>query len=192
MKPVIRCPLAPVVLAAALCLAPAMLLGQASNNNKSNPQFDAGSSRMMNSADTKFAIDAAQGGTAEVQLGQLAQQKAASPDVKSFGQMMVDDHTKANEELKSIASQQNMTLPSSPNAKDQALMAKLQNDSGQKFDKAYMDAMVKDHEHDIKQFEKESKNGKDPQLKNFASTTLPVLQKHLQRAKEVKSGGGSK
>lgn len=186
---------APAILAVALVCSPALSLAQsgtASSSNEGNAQTDAGSSKMMKGADTKFAMEAAQGGQAEVQLGQLAQQKAASPDVKAFGQMMVDDHTKANDQLKSVASQQNMTLPASLDAKDQMLMTKLQNDSGPKFDKDYMNAMVKDHEKDIKEFQKESKDGTDPQLKSFATETLPVLQKHLQKAKEVKSSMGSK
>jgi putative membrane protein len=130
---------------------------------------------------------------AEVQLAQLAAQKGSSPDVKAFGQQMVDDHTKANDQLKSVAAQENMTLPTTLDAKDQALMTKLQGMSGADFDKSYVKAMVKDHQQDIKEFQKEANSGKDPQIKNFASQTLPVLQQHLSRIQSIQSnmGGGA-
>lgn len=148
-------------------------------------QTDTGSDKMMKSADAKFAAKAAQGGMAEVQLGQLAAQKASNADVKAFGQQMVDDHTKANDQLKSVATKENMTLPSTLDSKDQALMTKLQGLSGADFDKTYMKAMVKDHKEDVKEFQKEADKGKDPQIKNFASQTLPTLQQHLTKAESV-------
>lgn len=156
--------------------------------------MDSGSQKMASSADTAFAMKAAQGGMAEVQLGKLAAEKGGSEQVKSFGQRMVDDHSKANDQLKSIAEKQNMTLPTTMNAKDQALYTKLQNMSGTDFDKTYVKAMVKDHEEDIKEFKKEADKGKDEQLKNFASTTLPILQSHLDSIKGIQAnmkGGGS-
>lgn len=158
----------------ALCLGAA---GQA--------QTDSGANKMMKSADTKFATEAAQGGMAEVELGQLALQKASNPDVKTFAQRMVDDHTKANDQLKQVASQENMTLPTTLNQKDLTLKNKLQNLSGDKFDKEYMKAMVKDHQEDVKEFQKESTNGQDPAIKGFASQTLPILQSHLQMAQST-------
>jgi putative membrane protein len=148
---------------------------------------DAGSSRMMKSSDAIFAMKAAQGGMAEVQLGQLAAQKGTSSDVKSFGQMMVDDHSKANDNLKSVASQESMTLPTSLDAKDEALYTKLQNESGPKFDRDYVRAMVKDHQEDVKEFQKEANDGHDPKVKNFASQTLPVLHEHLQKIQSIQS-----
>ncbi len=141
----------------------------------------------MTSADMMFATNAAQGGMAEVKLGQLATEKASSQDVKTFGQRMVDDHSKANDQLKSIASAENMTLPTDIGAKNQALYDKLSGMSGAAFDKAYMKAMVKDHETDVKEFQKEANSGKDPQLKQFASQTLPTLQEHLSMAKSTNS-----
>jgi putative membrane protein len=129
-----------------------------------------------------------------VQLGQLAAQKASNPEVKAFGQQMVDDHSKANDKLKSVAAQENMSLPTTLDAKDQKLMTKLQGLSGPDFDRAYVKAMVKDHEEDVKEFQKEADKGKDPQIKNFASQTLPVLQQHLSKIQSLQSnmsGGGS-
>lgn len=165
--------------------------------NSSDQKMDSGSQKMAKSADTAFAMKAAQGGMAEVQLGKLAAEKAGSPEVKAFGQQMVDDHSKANDQLKEVAEKENMTLPMTMNAKDQALYNKLQTMSGSDFDKTYVKAMVKDHETDIKEFKKEADHGKNEQIKNFASTTLPVLQGHLDKIKGIqanmKSGGaGSK
>ncbi len=174
-------------LAALICAAPQSLYAQ-----NSMSKMDAGSSKMMKGADAAFAMKAAQGGMAEVQLGQLATQKATSPEVKAFGQKMVDDHTKANDQLKSVASQESMTLPTALNGKDSALYTKLQNESGSKFDQDYAKAMVKDHQEDVKEFQKESTSGKDPQIKSFASQTLPILQMHLQDAQKLESSVGGK
>lgn len=143
------------------------------------------------SADKKFMTEAAQGGLAEVQLGQLATQKATNPDVKAFGQRMVDDHTKANDQLKSIASQQNVTLPSSMNAKDQALYDRLSGMNGAEFDKTYIQHMVTDHKKDIAEFQKEANSGKDSAVKQFASSTVPTLQEHLKLAEQAQSKVGS-
>ena len=165
----------------------------AGQNQTSGTQTDNGSSKMLKSPDAKFAMKAAQGGMAEVQLGQLAAQKGSNADVKAFGQQMVDDHRKANDELKSVAAQENMTLPATLDAKDQALMAKLQGMSGPDFDRTYVKAMLKDHQEDVKEFQKEADKGKDPQIKNFASQTLPVLQQHLSKIQSIQSnlGGGA-
>ncbi len=149
------------------------------------PHIDAGTQRMLKSADIKFASDAAQGGKAEVALGQLALQKAGDPEVKAFAQKMVDDHTKANDQLQHIATERGITLPSTLDEKALILKTKLQNLSGAKFDKKYMKAQVKDHQKDVKKFKKESTHGADPALKNFASETLPVLQNHLEMAKST-------
>jgi putative membrane protein len=159
--------------------------------DSATPKMDAGSNKMLRSADTTFAVKAAQGGLAEVKLGQLAAEKGSSPDVKAFGQQMVDDHSKANEQLKSVAQAENMTLPSEINPKQQAMYAKLQNSSGSEFDHMYVKAMVKDHEDDVKDFEKEANSGSDPQIKDFAAKTLPVLQGHLDKIKGIQSSMGS-
>src|SRR5579884_1590650 len=155
-----------------------------------------GSADRMNgngSPDQAFMVKAAQGGLAEVELGNLATSKAQSGDVKQFGQRMVDDHTKANDELKSIAEQKGVTLPTSLDAKDQATKDKLSGEHGAAFDRAYMADMVKDHKKDIAEFQREANNGKDPDVKAFAQKTLPVLREHLRLAEstdaQVKSSG---
>jgi putative membrane protein len=152
----------------------------------------AGSSGgQLSSADKTFVMHAAQGGMAEVQLGQLAADKASSPDVKKFGQKMVDDHSKANDQLKSIAQQKGITLPTDLSAKDKALKDKLSGMSGAQFDKMYMQSMVADHKKDVAEFQKESTGGKDPDVKSFASQTLPILQGHLLMAQQTAGSIGA-
>lgn len=141
--------------------------------------------------DQHFAKEAAMGGMAEVKLGQLAVQKAESTKVKDFGQKMVDDHSKANDQLKKIAGNENITLPSDISPKDQALYDRLSGLSGGSFDKAYMSAMVKDHKTDVAAFEKEASTGDDDQMKNFASSTLPTLKGHLEMATQVAQSVGA-
>ena len=136
-------------------------------------------------ADKAFAQKAAIGGMAEVEMGKLAQQKAASDQVKQFGSRMVADHGKANDELKQIASSKGLTLPSDLDAKHKSKMAKMQKLSGAAFDRAYMDDMLADHKHDVADFQKEASSGRDSDLKGFASKTLPTLQDHLKMAQET-------
>lgn len=135
--------------------------------------------------DTKFMKAAAEGGLAEVSLGQLAAEKASSSKVKKFGQRMVDDHSKANDELKQLASQKNVDLPQDLNAKDKATKAALDKLSGEQFDQAYMKDMVKDHKKDVSDFRRESKAAHDPDIKKFASQTLPTLEDHLKQAESI-------
>lgn len=143
-------------------------------------------------ADTHFAKEAAQGGMAEVKLGQLAQDKGVSDSVKNFGKRMVDDHSEAGDKLKGVASQENITLPTEIAAKDQVAYDRLSKLNGAAFDRAYSKNMVKDHEADISTFQKEANGGKVDSLKSFASDTLPTLQDHLKEAKAMmKSVAGS-
>jgi putative membrane protein len=169
-----------------ILLVPLILAAQ----DASTPQLDQGARKMMRSRDTAFAMEAARGGTAEVEMGKLAAQKANNADVKAFGQQMADDHTKANDKLKEVAEKQNLTLPNTITAKQQATYDMLKTKSGADFDKAYVDAMVKDHEQDVKAFQREANNGKDEQIKAFASETLPVLEGHLEKIKSIQSKMG--
>jgi putative membrane protein len=136
-------------------------------------------------ADAKFVKEAAEGGLAEVALGQLAVKKGTSNDVKKFGQRMVDDHSKANDELKQLASQKNVDVPQDLNAKDKATKARLEALSGEQFDQQYMEDMVKDHTKDVSDFRRESKSAHDPDIKKFAAQTLPTLEDHLRQAKTI-------
>jgi putative membrane protein len=137
------------------------------------------------SPDSQFIIKAAQGGLAEVELGNLAKDHAKNSDVKDFGQKMVDDHSKANDELKALALQKNVTLPNEVDPKAKAVMSKLSGLSGDAFDRAYVKDMVADHKEDIAEFRKEANNGKDPDVKAWASKTLPTLENHLGMIQNV-------
>jgi putative membrane protein len=136
-------------------------------------------------ADTHFAKEAAQGGMAEVKLGQLAQEKGSNDAVKSFGKRMVDDHSKAGDKLKEVAAKESITLPTDISAKDQATYDRLAKLNGAAFDRAYAKGMVADHQTDVAAFQKEANGGKNDSLKSFASETLPTLQDHLKEAKEM-------
>ena len=141
--------------------------------------------------DKLFVTKAAEGGLAEVQLGQLAADHASSDEVKKFGQRMVTDHGKANDELKSLAQQKNITVPTELNAKDKALHDRLAKLSGAAFDRAYMQHMLADHRIDVNEFKRESTAGKDPDVKAWASKTLPTLEEHLKQAEDTTKAVGT-
>ncbi len=136
--------------------------------------------------DSKFVVNAADGGMLEVKLGELAQTNAASADVKAFGKMMVDDHSKANKELMDLAAAKAITVPATMGEDNMKMYNDLMAKKGTDFDKAYMDMMVDDHEDDVDMFRKESESGADAEIKMFASRTLPTLQQHHERAKVVR------
>jgi putative membrane protein len=146
---------------------------------------------MKTSTDQKFVREAAAGGMAEVELGNLAQQKASSEEVKSFGKRMVDDHSKANDELKTLAQSKNITLANDLTAKDKALKDRLDKLSGAAFDRAYMQAMVQDHKKDVNEFRHESTSAQDPDVKQFAAKTLPTLEDHLKMAQDANKAVGT-
>ncbi len=198
------------VVAAILALAPLAMVAQntsqgsgvgsaasdAGNAMKHGAQsaghtMDQGAKHMIKSADSMFAVKAAQGGMAEVKMGQLAADKAGNPDVKAFGQQMVDDHTKANDQLKAVAQEEGMTLPTDVNQKQQAMYDSLSKMSGADFDKMYVKDMMTDHQQDVKEFTRESQSGKDEKIKGFAAQTLPVVQGHLDKLKGIQSKMGS-
>lgn len=137
----------------------------------------------------KFMTAAAQGGMAEVQLGRLAAERGSSDAVKQFGQHMVMDHTKANQELMQVAQRKNVSLPQEVNSDQKSEADKLSKLSGADFDKEYVDYMVKDHEKDAKEFQEQANNGTDADVKAFAAKTLPVIQSHLKMIKEIKDKG---
>ncbi len=139
----------------------------------------------LNSQDKSFITDAAEGGLAEIELGRLAQEKAESPKVKDFGQNMIDDHGRASDQLKEIAQKLGVSVPDHVSATQFAEKTKLSAFSGSHFDKSYMENMVKDHRDDIAAFGKEANEGRNPQLKAFASKTLPTLEKHLRMAEQT-------
>jgi len=175
--------IAPLGLAIALSSA----LAQTGAPTEPKPSTDSSkaSAAGVSKADATFIKKAAGGGMAEVELGRLATEKASNPEVKQFGQRMVDDHSKANDQLKQVAAEKHVTLPTGISAKDKATKAKLEALSGDQFDRAYMEDMVKDHKQDVAEFQKASKSASDPQIKDWASQTLPTLQDHLKEAQRI-------
>jgi putative membrane protein len=136
----------------------------------------------LSASDKAFVEKAAQGGVAEVQMAQLAQQKADNADVKQFAQTMIDEHTPNNEQLVKIATAKGLTPPSDPSATQQKMMTHLQGLSGGTFDKAYVKGQVKAHTAMLKLFQTEAKHTQDPDLKSFATQTVTAIEHHLSMA----------
>ena len=163
------------------------------NTSMSNSTMNMTNSTMNNSAvsnmntansnvavvQDNFWINAAQSGMAEVELGKLAAQKATNAEVKKFAQMMVADHTKANDELKTLAAKNNVKLPTELSSAHKSMLEKLQGLSGAEFDKAYVDGQVDDHETAVDLMEDNAGNS-NADIKAFATKSLPVMQSHLK------------
>jgi putative membrane protein len=187
-------PLKRTILAAALLslagAAPLAVQAAGTADNTSVKTSNAGmadTKNALSSDDKKFIEKAAQGGVAEVQMGKLAAQKAQSAEVKQFGERMAKDHASANDKLTQIASQKGVTPASDMDSSSKREYDKLQKLSGAQFDQEYMKTMVSDHEKDVKEFQSEAKSAKDPQVKNFAQSTLPTIEEHLKLAKQAEA-----
>jgi len=181
------------------------------DHNKSGSMKSTG---QLSKSDSEFVKKAARGGQMEVELAQQALSKASNPEVKSFAQRLIADHSKANDELKQIASGKGMMLDNGmhhstgQSATDSAtssgqtaaqsgsdhsaMQNKLMNLSGDQFDKAYMKDMVADHQKDVAEFEKASKNASDMDIRSFAEKTLPTLREHLQMAQTISKNQAGK
>ncbi len=146
-----------------------------------------GAAATLSTGDKDFIMEAACGGMAEVALGELAQQKGQSDAVKQFGKHMVDDHSKANNELKELAGRKGVVVPAALKPKYQKVVDSLSKLSGAEFDKQYMREMVKDHENDVSAFQKEADKGKDSELTSWVRQTLPTLQDHLKMARDAEA-----
>jgi putative membrane protein len=132
-----------------------------------------------------FVAKAASAGLFEVELGRLASSKAVDPRVKKYGQMMLDHHTQTNAQLKQTADLKNLMVPTTLSDDHQEIYNEIMSKSGVAFDKAYMEAMVKDHKQVIKEFEEMAEEGKDMEIKNFVTKTLPTLRAHLAQAEQL-------
>ncbi|MBS1806371.1 MAG: DUF4142 domain-containing protein [Acidobacteria bacterium] len=178
---------------------PSMPQTPSANTGSQSPDNNASSSTPTSSQDFSeraFISEAMQGGMAEVQLGQLAQQKSESTDVKQFAAKMVNDHGQMGEKwLKPVAQQMGLNEPSSPSKKDKKEIEKLSSLSGQDFDKEYITMMVKDHQKDLKQFQSESQTAQSPAVKQIAEKGSQIIEQHLQiiqqiaKAHNIESGG---
>ena len=140
---------------------------------------------LVSPEDRVFLKSALEGGMFEVQLGQLALQKSNNADVKAFAQKMVDDHTKMGDQMKTMAEQIGVKLPKEISKKDHATMAKLQALSGEEFDKAYMEDMVKGHKTDLNEFQIEADGGSSPPVKDVANRGAQLISQHLQMAEQI-------
>lgn len=141
--------------------------------------------------ETDFMKQAAQNGHAEVESSKLAQKKGSSPQVKSFAKQMVADHTKANQELAALAKSKGVEVPNEPSLRQKAQLKLLEGKDGADFDKGYAEQMgVKAHEETVKLFEEGAQDAKDPEVKAFATKTLPTLKHHLQMAKDLTASTG--
>ena len=138
-------------------------------------------------ADASFIQTAAQGGMAEVQMAQLAEQNSKSKSVKAYADQMIKDHTPANDQLKQIATTKGATVPAGVNDDQQKMMAMLQGEKGRKFDHDYIAGQIAGHQDMLTAFQTEAASGTDTDLKSFASQTVPTIQEHLTAAQKLAS-----
>ncbi len=206
MKPTRKLPILTLAAAATIALTPAAFAQTTGSGYNSTGARENTSDTMKTNSDTAktsamgnvssgdraFVKRATMDGIAEVELGKLAADKASSDDVKTFAKQMVDDHTKANDELKTLAASKGIDLPTDTDKSHKAKMSKLQNLSGAEFDKAYVKEQIKDHDSALKLFRKEADKGKDADLKSFAQKTVPALEQHQQHVDQVASSVGVK
>jgi len=183
--------IAALALGIALAAGPALAAneGNAGKANNVTTMTTAGS------PDKAFMVKAAQGGLAEVALGDLAQKNGGTAG-KAFGEHMVRDHSKANTSLKALAAKLGVTLPTQPTTQQQAQMQTLRNLKGASFDRAYLEMMHVDHVKDIAEFKREASSGKDKVVRAWAAQTLPTLEHHLAMNQHYlaglpKVGGGA-
>jgi putative membrane protein len=184
--------------AVAALLAAAPALAQSTNPPNLNPDSTAkpGSAAAAGAAsegssDARFIDHVARDNEGEIDLGKLAVQKTQSPEVKALAQRLVTDHSKANQQLKRLAQKESVSVPTGVGKEQKDLRAQLEKLNGAAFDRAFVDAEVKDHQNDITFYQNESNRLQDPQLRSFAQQTLPVLQEHLQMAERVEVGASS-
>lgn len=140
--------------------------------------------------DAKFAMQAASDGMHEVMLGKIALKNASSAEIKQFAQRMVQDHTKANKELMTVAARAGIKLPKEMMKKHKEHVEKLSELSGAEFDRHYAQHMVKDHQVAVKLFQTQANHGQNEDLKEFAAKQLPILQQHLRMAQKLAGGAG--
>ncbi|MGZ4829031.1 MAG: DUF4142 domain-containing protein [Candidatus Angelobacter sp.] len=167
-------------------------VGCTSTNKAATPDTAAQPNSAASSAsspsitsDQDFVTKAAQGNSAEVELGKIVAARSKNPSVKQFAQMMVKDHTTALNELQELAQSKNLNFSDDLTDDAKALQAKLSSDTGKQLDKDYMNSMVEDHQKDVQEFTDKAQNAKDPDVKQWAGKTLPTLQKHLDKAQQI-------
>lgn len=138
-------------------------------------------------SDKRFLTEAAQGGLLEVQLGSLASRKGTLDDVTQFGQRMVAEHSALNDQLKALASQKGVTLPTALDKTHKQQVERLNMLRGPSFDREYIRTMVSDHEKDVAHFSKAASSAHDADVRAFADSALPMLKDHLQAARDIET-----
>lgn len=178
---------APVSVLLLLLFGSMTALAQQSPPYSRNENTSASTKSKITDPDQRFVKQAWSGGVTEMKLGQLAEQKGMSQAVKEFGMRMVDDHGKADGELKTAAREANDLLPRKISKKEQATYNRLSKLSGAEFDREYAKAMVDNHTQDLAAFRKEADTGKDEIIRKFAEESLPALEDHLKLAHQMQS-----
>lgn len=140
---------------------------------------------------SSFLERAAQDNVAEMELAEMAQERAASEDVKYYAKLLQSSHEVANERLRNIAEQQNVELPDEPNEQQKQTAEKLSNLEGEQFDRQYLQAMIEDHKKAIELFKQQAQSGQSPEVQQYAKQTLPALQAHLEMAQQIEQQVGS-
>jgi len=194
MKRILLAPLCAVALLAATasCTSNGDSVDQAQKTNEARNENATASTEMGDlkqdklDFDSEFMTKAASGGMLEVELGKVVANKATTPEAKQVAEHMVADHTKANEELKTLASQKGLTIPSSLGSDQRDVYDDVTDEKGLDMDKKYMEEMEKDHQEDVQLFTEASVRATDPDIKAFATKTLPVLKEHLAMVTKMK------
>ncbi len=187
----------PIVYLFTIACISAMMVFSACNDDNANDnkedskevakeQNDMNIEGRKNEKDADFMVDASVISREEVSLGQLAQQKGKSAEIKKLGKMMEDDHTKALADSKALASKKGITIPEAQTDKEKEAYTKLNEKSGVDFDKAYASMMVDGYKEAISKFEDAAEHAADVDIKNWASTMLPILKTHLEHAEDCK------
>ncbi len=187
--------LAGIAALGALCALPvsAQMMGHgAAAQGINNPDQNGMANNMGPSRDDGFLKEASAGNMGEVALGKLALEKSSNDDVKKFAQRMVDDHTKMEGEVETVAKSLNVSLPNSPDKGAKKAIAKMQTLSGADFDKAYMADMVKDHKKDLAEFKSEASSTQNAGVRDLATNGAKTIQSHLEEAESVNSKVGGK
>jgi len=156
----------------------------AGHNEDHGMSSSKGAGLMVNQTDQQFLINAAQGGLMEVEAARLAQEKASSNEIKEYARKLEQDHTKANEDLKKLAAQKNVDLPTDM-GKHAQMLEKVRAASGDEFDKKWMKMQVQHHKKDVSEFQKATNRAMDSDVRNFATAKLPALQEHLNQAQQL-------
>jgi putative membrane protein len=152
-------------------------------------RYESRATTRVSHGDAKFIRDAAEGNEMEIGLAEIVVRKTQNPQVREYAQHLISDHQQSNRELQQIASERGISWPVAIKKSDAHTLDKYENMSGPEMDRSVMNHWVKDHREDIKEYDKAAKHAQDPQVKQFAISSLPTLRDHLNRAEAITSSG---